>query len=1337
YALIGGQSQGLLFIVPMALSVIATSVVALITWRRNQQLDRQRRENYAKRLADLRDQMYKFHEQQRQFYLDNFPGTDTLYAYAADKSAELWDRRPDEEYFGAVRLGLGQTRSGMVFRPPSSDDSGAPQLEQALKLARDAEYVENVPQFVSLREVHSVGIAGKDHNQIYDFMRATLVHLTATHSPNDVRIYVVGAPSAKPRWRWAGWLPHCNVTRANLGSISDQLFFEPNRIPQLWRELQRELERRQKRLGDQSQATSSSDPTLPFLLVVVDLFPVNNQSSPLGEVEAEAAVSLLLHHGKELGAAVMFLTLDRRSIPSDCRAIIEILQLQTPNSAAFRYAEIGRSAPRLAGVADLLDEKRADDFARTIAPLLVRTSSGTELPLSLAFLDMHKASTIEDVLNLNRWENSRRPTGEWLRVPIGQLGNGEVRELVFDQDQDGVHGLAAGTTGSGKSELLVTLILGLAVLYDPSVVNFVLVDYKGGTAFDIFRKLPHTIDVVTNLKGNEVVRTFIALEAEIKRREKLLTDMNKRKITEYRAADCHNTYRPFPFLFVIIDEFAEMLKEKGEEVRSRLDSVTRLGRAVGVHLILATQRPTGVVTDQMIANMKFRICLRVETPDDSRGLLRRTDAAFLPSNIPGRAYLQVGNDNLVLAQIAWAGSVYGGPKVDTSPPIEWLDRSHANALNSDTGQQHTDAVADVVISRAHQLTQQYPDRVKKQPKPWPNLLPDGGLHLNTERVDAHTLLSEAVAWPNVIDPAGALNDWLQGQLANVWTGIAWGTHAMRAAIGLLDNPTESRWHPLVLDFTRGHVVIFSASGYGKTSALRTTIVSLTATHRPDELNLYILDFGGRGLDTFSTLPHLGALIQPSEPERVQRLLRLLIDELDNRKVKLSKARKADLQDYNQSHADRVIPAILLVIDNFAEFNESFNAEIDTLTVLAREGRAFGIHLLITAERANAVPGKLFNQFSERLVLKLIDSGEYAAILERNAGALSDVPGRGYVRRERMILECQVALPVANTGNADENNPLRDSELLEQIVELMNHHWDNGPRPQTVETLHLTVPLDHVISTKDEVGPVRVRLGTRDVDLSTEILELKQKAHFIVTGSQQSGKTTLLRTWILSVAYHYSPKQMKLILVDLQQGRLSRYGGQCELEALPHLHSADVITDLAECEKMVGNLRAEMERRRAERITLPEIFVLIDNYDDLLNAINDAPKVRSPSAAAPSPDVRQSLSRLARQYGGSEGLHFVVAASMKAAKGTSDEFISFLTQQARFGIGLGTREAAEVLNVVVRGGAAELPPGRGYVVGARSGRPYLIQVATPERPETTDMESALDQWVTLIKEKWGQ
>jgi S-DNA-T family DNA segregation ATPase FtsK/SpoIIIE len=1323
-----GQGRSMLLLIPMGLSVVASSVVALISMIRTGQIERQKREAYAQRLVEMRQELTASHEMQRRFYLYNYPETDTVLQIAGDRDYQrsglrLWERRTTDLDFGALRLGIGTRPSTVRYVVGSgTEDNQDAQMKDALKLAEDSLYVSDVPVTIPLRQWakpdssdkggtakkeaddptsqavnarYAIGIAGSDRDKTYDCIRSMMVHYAAFHAPTDARLFVVGAPDARSQWDWARWLPHCNTSRNQQGT-GDQLCFEQDKARHFWDDLQTELDRRQLRLADKDNTT---DPTLPHLLVVVDGLTAKGGQSPLNEVQAEASVSILLQRGPELGASIMFVVPERSQVPSDCKAVIEIESFE--ESTAFRYAEIGVNTLRYVGTADGLSATRADqEFARKLAPLAVRSTYGADLASAVSLLEMGPFDTVENVPILDNWARTREPgNSEWLSVPIGLMPGNKVRELLFSADGDGVHGMIAGTTGSGKSELLLTLIVGMAIKYDPSVINFVLVDYKGGAAFDPFRTLPHCVDIVTNLQGTAGIRTFTALRSELNRRSKLIADTNVKHIVHYRQKGLHITREPFPFLFVIVDEFAEMVKEN-PDFKAQLDSITRLGRALGVSLILATQRPAGAVTDQMRANMKFRICLRVETMEDSRELLRRSDAAFLPPNIPGRAYVQVGNENVELMQVARAGGPYTGPQIDATPPVIWLSRQRGEAQARSSGPlQEAPALSDVLVDVMHRMAQD-DDDVVKQKKPWPDPLPEY-LPLDVEYIGGEEERNPLLP----LNPA--VRAWLRGE--GGWHGVNWQDDGMRAVVGLIDNPIRAEQLLMRLDLTRGHTVIFGASGWGKTTFLRTLIISLAATHSPDDLQMYFFDFGGRGLDVLEALPHRGASISPSEEERVQRLLRRLEGIIEERKSLLSQARVDNLSTYNATHPDNIQPAILFVIDNFAEFKENYENLMDKMIGVARDGRAYGVHLVATAEQSNALPGKLFSLFTERLTLKLADSTEYANIVGRGVPGINDIAGRGFVAVERSPLEFQTAAPVSISVE-EESEGLDENTKLSMLAQLMSTTWE-GKRPEGIDVLRSIIPLRSLLpETGSGDGRIETIIGLEDLDLKPARLDLQLRGpHFVVTGPPLCGKTTALRSWVLSLAHTYVPEQVEMVLIDFQQ-RMFKYGGKHTLGDLPHVLAT--VSEKEELKTVIENLKYEYQAW-PQGESHPEIFIIADNYDDFTNIVGAATRATEYS----------EMAELARKFG-PEGLHFVIGGTLSIMRSMDDLMKQVVSP--RYGLGLDASDAPGALGGRVRSGGSsdEFPPGRGYVV--KAGRLSMIQTAIPH--DESDLEGSLDKWV---------
>ena len=901
-------------------------------------------------------------------------------------------------------------------------------------------------------------------------------------------------------------------------------------------------------------------------------------------------------------------------------------------------------------------------------------------------------ATFPDLLRVavaSNWQQHRRAeASDWLRVPIGIASGDQICAITFDAQKDGVHGMVAGSTGSGKSELLTTLIVGLALRYPPDILNFVLVDYKGGGAFRPFETLPHCVEIVTNLDKTAVNRMFTAISAEIRRRQARNMATQTKDIVEYRTKGLHLSEESYPHLFIIIDEYVEMI-EDNQEYRAQLESITRVGRAQGVHLLLASQRPKGV-SDQMRANIKLRLCLRVEDAEASRELLRRPDAARLPSGLPGRGYLQGGGETVELVQVAYSGesmpnqpaTLRGEPPRFYEFAVDLARELHAGALVR---------------------------------RPWPLPLPI-----------AVSLTTPLPDWENQSAPPQPLVPilvaWLDASRSN-WPAADWRYTRMSAIVGLVDDPEEARQRSYVLDLYAGHMALFGDGGSGKTTVLRTIVTGLAASYPPDQLHVYAVDFGGRGFAALAGFPHIGALLSSDEEsfdERLRRLLDRLTRTADTRQQMVTEAGANTFAEYNAQHAEHPIPTIVLLIDNIAGFGETYEALIEsTFIPLVRRALGVGICVIVTGNAPNSMAGKLYGLIAQRLTLRQANPDRYADIVGRGALEIGETPGRGYVRANQRALLFHAAQPVdtITTGQSE-------ADVLGRLGQQFRAAFGERPGgPLPIEILQRVYPLDVLL---DKFPPDRAQvlpvLGQRG-DLEPALLDLQRAPHFVVAGPPLSGKTTALRTIMLSLAARYDPAQVGMILVDLQR-RLFAYGGAYGLDYLPHVQL--VVSEPEEFATLVTHLQRTCERLEAER---RHVFVFIDNFDEFSEEI-ERTKTR-PSA--------EELARLVRRYG-SLGLHLVIATGGETST-TSD--LRRRVQAAGYGLGLRTAQALQVLKASRTPAGLEgreLPVGRGYIV--RNGQTTLVQVATPASmrgstlasADTSDeipMLTALDAWVLRL------
>lgn len=1173
-----------LAMLPMSLLSALGGILGARSQRKQHRREQEAKEQaYSEALQQCAQQLQQLQVHQQRVRLDKDPDLNTLLDRARARDRRLWERRPTDEDFLNLRVGLGTLPSSIAVSAPRPELPD-PRFKPVLDLESAYQLVPNVPIVVDIRS-GPLGIAG-DLSLRNGLARALIANLVVHHSPDEVHLLVTYSPSRVAEWEWAKWLPHTHVLDSD--SRFPHLANDPSSAQELLNCLLDKLNERKNRLS--SSRSSEAPPGWPWLVLLVE-----NERLDLHH---PALHMLLSDTGRSLNATAIFLAEHLARLPQGCSTVVE---LSSPNILRVQSAGIATDA--LSGKADLADTTWSEKLARTLAPLRVFSpESAVALPSNVRLLDILGIEDIRQYDAETIWK-SRSPD-QMLKAVLGVRRGGQHLVLDLSHTCHGPHGLVAGTTGSGKSELLQTLVVSLALRHHPYDLGFILVDFKGGGAFSPLAHLPHTLGLVTNISGNLAERALVALEAEIKRREHLFNSVNVSDIARYQDLYWQRQGRgiePLPRVVIIVDEFAELVTDY-PEFMDGLVRIARVGRSLGIHLILATQSPRGKVSQQIWANSRFRICLRVEDAAESQDMLHRPDAAYLP-RMPGRGYLQVGdNEVFELFQVARvAGRYRAAGDTDTLAglPTERIviheitpagqrrelydskkffpQQSSASTLTD------MEAVAQSLAEAAMRMS------IKKLSSPWPEPLPEhiplpdllkregyAGWNGHTWQFDGSTPLScgycgsplrpGARFCPSCGQPATthcsscgrpvrraarfcpacgkaiAILSEAPGPHPPTLPNRPW----LNIPLGLLDDPARQRqetWR-LELGDQDGHLIVVGAPASGKEMLLRTLVVALAHTHTPDELQFYLVEFGGQALRVLENFPHVAGVFTPLDEERIKRMWVRMEDELEARKELCHQARVDSLERLRKQSPDNVPPAIVVIITGLTDFRQQFPDEYNILLRVVREGGNYDIHVVLAGDRAGDLPTAISSVVARRVALRLGDPDEYPLILGLRPKMDKDARlplGRGWYGRPP--LEFQAASPGYHD---DEDEQVRE---LRQLAAAMRKAW-SGPLPAPVEKMPEQLLLDDLLARVAALpsgSSLAVPLGMESVRLRPVWVDLTEDGpDFIVVGTPQSGKTSLLTTWVLSLAKFYSPQQVQFILTAGRRNSLQ------PLEELPHV-----------------------------------------------------------------------------------------------------------------------------------------------------------------------------------------
>ncbi|MFE1172127.1 type VII secretion protein EccCa [Streptomyces sp. NPDC058773] len=1246
----------------MLASTLGMVIAQIVRYRRGTQGEMaQSRRDYLKYLARTRRRIRRTAASQRnaQHYLH--PAPDQLWAVVAE-GRRVWERRIGDADFGQARIGLGTQQLATPLIAP--DTAPVDELEPLTagvmqRFLTTHGSLRQMPVAVSMRAFYHLTVSGEPESA-HGAARALIGQLVTLHSPQDLMVAVVASPGAVARWDWTKWLPHAQLPGSLDGAGTKRLFGDD------LAELETLLA---DQLADRPRFSRDAPPLLdrPHLVVVLDggMVPPDSAFAAPEGLQGVTVVEV---------------------VPGE---------LDEPRGGLSVQVQPGRlrleSAVSLyEGTPDTLSPERADTLARRLAPLLIEGNDDDEpLLANLDFTDLLDLGDPASIDTVRTWRPRSR--AERLRVPIGidEAGQPVMLDLKeAAQNGMGPHGLCVGATGSGKSELLRTLVLGLSVTHSSENLNFVLADFKGGATFAGMSALPHVAAVITNLADDLslVDRMGDSLQGELQRRQELLRQAgNMANIHDYeRARAAGQALDPLPSLVIVIDEFSELLSAKPDFIEMFIQ-IGRIGRSLGVHLLLASQRLEEGRLRGLDTYLSYRIGLRTFSGAESRVALGVPDAYHLPS-VPGSGYLKCGTDEMTRFKAAYVSGAY-----------------RSGADRADQGTQPVQRRAALFQAPPVPLVAAEPEAAPPTvPGPAPeDALADTVLDVVVGRLEGQGPAAHQV-WLPPLDKAPALDQLLTALAGTSERGLhapayrAAGT--LKVPLGLVDKPFEQRREILVHDFSgaTGHLLVIGGPRSGKSTLLRTLIGSFALTHTAREVQFYGLDFGGGALSSMADLPHVGSVASRLDPERIRRTVAEVAGILARRE-ELFRAHGIDtIATFRHRRAEGQFPDqpwgdVFLLVDGWGPFKDEYELLEPVVTDIASRGLGFGIHVVLTASRHMEVRAALKDQLLGRLELRLADPFDSEFDRKAAANVPAGVPGRGQTPGK---LHFMTAVPRIDAGNPAVELGAATADFVRTADEAWQH-----PSAPPVRLLPREVPAGDLPKGSDH--PHRgVPIGIDETGLEPVYVDFETDPFLLVFGESESGKTAALRHLAHKISERYTPDEAKIVVGDYRRTLLDAVSPGHLLEYAP--------TDAALTVHMEA-LAALMERRRPSPEVTPQqlrdrswwtgprFFVLIDDYDLITSSTGNPLAVLTDHL----PFARDA------------GIHFLIArTSAGVSRALFEPFLQRVKELGAQGLILsGDPHEGDILGTTR---PHPMPPGRAHFVSRKRGTPLVQLGWLPDR-----------------------
>ncbi|GAA2809219.1 type VII secretion protein EccC [Saccharopolyspora taberi] len=1261
------------------------------------------RKDYLRYLGQMRDRAREAADEQRLAREWVHPDPQTLWSIAAG-SRRMWERRTNDNDFCQVRVGRGSQRLETRLVPPQTGpvDELEPITTLALRrFVRAHSLVAGLPIATSLRGFAAVGLQG-DRELTRGLARAMLCQLATFHTPDDVIIAVASSGRARREWDWVKWLPHAQHPSETDGIGQMRLMAGSLRAVE---------EMLSEQLADRPRFQRNAAPPdgQPHVVILIDDAEISREEALI--VEGGMAGVTMIDLSDSLGQITA-----RRGM----RMVVE----------EDRIGARGGSGVEWFGEPDSLSMEEATSLARSLSPYRVaggaaaEADSGGYEPLTTPLNYIEQLGLAGDAVTFDINEAWRpRQKDDLYRVAIGPGEYGDIVHLDIKETASGgmgPHGLCIGATGSGKSEFLRTIVLGLMATHSSSMLNFVLVDFKGGATFNGFEPAPHVSASISNLGDDATLidRMQDALAGEMNRRQEVLQAAGAKNVWDYRKmrdAGDEKAQDPLPALFVVIDEFSELLSQK-PDFAELFVMIGRLGRSLQVHLLLASQRLEEGKLRGLDSHLSYRIGLKTFNAAESRAAIGIPDAADLPAT-GGHGYLKHPN-----GMDRFRAAFVSGYLHQTSGR-----RPAGSAASPVTGEKQPRLFIPDFVEKPPEPEK--PAVEEKKEEPQDELAPTDFQIIVQKTINqgppAHQVWLPPLDTPPTLD---TLLPPLQSSDDRGYTAVGYaGSGRLQVPVGLVDVPYHQRQDHFMLDLggAAGHGAVVGGPQSGKSNVMRTLITSMALTHTPQEVQFYCIDLGGGSMSALRNLPHVGGFGGRRDPDTVRRTVQELKALLAEREGRFQAQGIDGITDFRNRKRrgeinDDPYGDVFLLIDGWAAFRQDFETLEQDVLNLAAQGLTFGVHVFVSANRWAEIRPALKDLLGTRMELRLGDPSESEINRKVAVNVPGGRPGRGLHPSELHFLTALPRVDSENIGDRvgaeleaaeQERRPARmgwelyNEDLAEGVNDLVNRvksSWQGRPAPQ-VRLLPDLLPYEQ-LPTPDQhqQRPKLVPIGINEEGLNPVFLDFQAEPHFYAFGERESGKTALLRTILRGITTRYTPQEALILLVDYRRTML----GFLNTHLLEYSVGADQLKgnvgDIVKSlkKRLPGPDVTQEQLRNRSWWSGPELFVVVDDYDLV------APQGNNP--LAPLADFVPQASDV--------GLHFVIARNSGGAnRSLYEPIIGKMRESSSPGLAMSANkdDGQLVGNIKSR----QLPPGRGTLVSrSLKGGPQMIQTAFLPPPQ---------------------